>query len=967
MNPQATNPQAKRDREADGKREANPLASLHHYGQAPWLDFLARGFIAQGGLKKLVEHDGLTGVTSNPSIFEKAIAGSAEYDASLKEFEAEGDFDVMTLYERLAIEDIREAAKVLRPVFEATKAADGYVSLEVSPYLAMSAEGTIAEARRLWAAVGRENVMIKVPATAAGLPAIRQLIGEGINVNITLLFSQHVYEQVVEAYLAGLEQLVARGGDPAKVASVASFFVSRIDVAVDKLIDERLSQGGAAGERGALATIKGQVAIANAKLAYQRYKRLFAGPRWEKLRAKGARVQRLLWASTGTKNKSYSDVLYVDELIAPDTVNTLPPATMDAFRDHGKPRPSLEQNIEGAEQVMAALGRAGISIDAITGKLVEEGVQLFADAFDKLLGAIAAKRSASLGDKLDGQTAKLPPALEQAVAACLESWRHDGNVRRLWAGDATLWTGADEAKWLGWLGIVDEERNRIGTLARWAEEIRQQDFSHILLIGMGGSSMGPEVFAETFGKQAGSPALLVLDSTDPAQIRTVESKIDPARTLFIVSSKSGSTLEPNILKQYFFELAKAAVGAQAGSRFLAITDPGSKLAKVAERDQFRHVALGSPSIGGRYSVLSDFGLVPAAAMGLDVGRLLAATQKMVQSCGAHVPPADNPGVVLGTILGVLAKSGRDKVTIVASPGIADIGAWLEQLLAESTGKQGKGLVPVDTEPLGNPDRYGHDRLFAYLRLTAEADPHQDEAMAALEQANHAVVRVDVTDRYHIGQEFFRWEIATAVAGAILGINPFDQPDVEASKEKTRALTSAYEQGGKLPPEAAFFEQSGLRLFADDRNRKALGQAGSLAGYLEAHFNRVKDGDYCALLAYVERNKRHHDTLQDIRLMIRDRKRVATCLGFGPRFLHSTGQAYKGGPDTGVFLQITCDDVNDLAVPDQKYTFGVVKAAQARGDLDVLAERGRRALRVHLGPHVAAGLTILKDAVRQALG
>ena len=447
----------------------------------------------------------------------------------------------------------------------------------------------------------------------------------------------------------------------------------------------------------------------------------------------------------------------------------------------------------------------------------------------------------------------------------------------------------------------------------------------------------------------------------------MESRIDPARTLFIVSSKSGSTVEPNILKQYFFERATAAVGTErAGSRFIAITDPGSKLQEISERDRFRHVAFGLPDIGGRYSVLSDFGMVPAAAMGLDIDRLLAAAQTMVHSCGADVPPAANPGVVLGTILGVLGKSGRDKVTIVASPGIADFGAWLEQLLAESTGKQGKGLIPVDAEPLGTADVYGQDRLFAYLRLTSEADPKQDQAIAALEQAGQPVVRIAITDRYHIGQEFFRWEIATAVAGAILGINPFDQPDVEASKVKTRELTTAYEKRGELPPEAAFFEQAGIRLFADQKNRSALGHANSLVGYLRAHFERLQPGDYCALLAYVERNKRHHDTLQEIRLMVRDRKRVATCLGFGPRFLHSTGQAYKGGPNTGVFLQITCDDANDLAVPEQKYTFGVVKAAEARGDFEVLAERGRRVLRVHLGPDVAAGLTTLEEAVRQAL-
>ena len=949
------------------KAPVSPLRRLHDHGQAVWLDFLARRFIAEGGLKKLIEQDGLTGVTSNPSIFEKAIADSADYDSSLKEIESRGDCNVMALYEQLAIEDIQHAADALRPVYDATERRDGYVSFEVSPYLAMNTEATVVEARRLWRAVSRDNLMIKVPATKDGLPAIRQLIGEGINVNVTLLFSQRVFEEVVEAYLAGIEHLIARGGDATKIASVASFFVSRIDVSVDKLIDERLQLTNEPDKHRALISLRGKTAIASAKVAYQRYKHLFAGPRWEKLRAKGARVQRLLWASTSTKNKDYSDVLYVEELIAPDTVNTIPPATMDAFRDHGKVRLSLEEGIDQAEQVMSTLDRSGISIDAVTATLVEEGVQLFADAFDKLLGAVARKRAANLGGNLDAQTYKLSPKLEKAVAASLESWRHDGNVRRLWAGDARLWTGTDEAKWIGWLNIAEEERERIGSFSSLAEDIRRQGFSHILLLGMGGSSLGPEVFADTFECQSGWPALLVLDSTDPAQIRTIESGIDPDRTLFIVSSKSGSTLEPNILKQYFFERVKRAVGADtAGSRFIAVTDPGSSLQKIAEHDRFRHIAFGIPSIGGRYSVLSDFGLVPAAAMGLDIGRLLGATEMMVRSCGADVPAADNPGVVLGTVLGVLGKSGCDKVTIIASPGIADFGAWLEQLLAESTGKQGKGLIPVDAEPLGTPDVYGTDRLFVYMRLSSEANAKQDDAVAAIEEAGHPVVRIAVTDRYHIGQEFFRWEFATAVAGSILGINPFNQPDVEVSKVKTRELTTAYEGSGQLPPETALLEEAGLTLFADEKNSKAFGKAGTLLEYLTAHFARIRAGDYCALLAYVERNQHHQDALQDIRVLIRDRKRVATCLGFGPRFLHSTGQAYKGGPNTGVFLQITCDDPADLQVPGQKYTFGLVKAAEARGDFEVLAERDRRVLRVHLGAHVAAGLTILKEAVRQAL-
>jgi transaldolase / glucose-6-phosphate isomerase len=577
------------------------------------------------------------------------------------------------------------------------------------------------------------------------------------------------------------------------------------------------------------------------------------------------------------------------------------------------------------------------------------------------------RQGATAGDDLDSQTCQLAPQFEEAVVASLQSWGRDGTVAQLWAGDASIWTSADEAKWLGWLGIVEDERKRIGDLVGLATEVRREGFTHVLLLGMGGSSLGPDVFAKTFGHQDGSPELLVLDSTDPAQVRTAERSIDPARTLFIVSSKSGSTLEPNILKQYFFAVAQRAVGAAtAGSRFIAITDPGSKLQTIAARDRFRKVALGLASIGGRYSVLSDFGMVPAAAMGLDIGRLLDTTQKMVNACGANVPPATNPGVVLGTIVGVLAQSGRDKITIVASPGVADFGAWLEQLVAESTGKQGKGLIPVDAEPLGTPEVYGQDRLFVYMRLEGEADAKQDDAVAAIEQAGHPVVRITVIDRYHIGQEFFRWEIATAVAGAIIGINPFDQPDVEASKDKTRELTTAYEKSGELPPETAQLQARGIALFVPETDRAAFGTAGTLVDYLAAHFNRVHAGDYCALLAYVERNAPHRDALQAIRTLIRDRKHVATCVGFGPRFLHSTGQAYKGGPNTGVFLQITCDDAPDLDVPDQKYTFGVVKAAQARGDFQVLAERGRRLLRVHLGADVAAGLDVLKEAVRQAL-
>ena len=562
----------------------------------------------------------------------------------------------------------------------------------------------------------------------------------------------------------------------------------------------------------------------------------------------------------------------------------------------------------------------------------------------------------------------MPADLKKSVADELDAWGRAGNVRRLWGRDAGLWTDGDEGQWLGWLDIVDEQQRRVGDIEALAAAIRRPDFTHVVLLGMGGSSLGPEVLAQTFGSQSRHPVLLVLDSTDPAQIRFIESGIDIQHTLFLVSSKSGTTLEPNILKRYFFERVRAVLGAeQAGSRFIAVTDPGSKLQQVAERDRFRAVAFGKPSIGGRYSVLSDFGMVPGALMGLDIKRLVASTQLMVRSCGPSVPAAENPGVVLGVILGQFARAGRDKVTIVASPGIADFGAWLEQLLAESTGKLGRGLIPVDAEPLGPPEVYGKDRMFAYIRLINEPETAQDEAISNLERAGHPVVRIAVADRYHIGQEFFRWEFATAVAGSILGINPFDQPDVEASKVKTRELTSAYENSGKLPAETPILRAQGVQLFTDKTNAKVLAaSADTLATCLKKHLGRLGEGDYFALLAYVERNNAHKAALQKIRRLVRDRKRVATCLGFGPRFLHSTGQAYKGGPNSGVFLQITCDDANDLPVPGQKYTFGIVKAAEARGDFEVLAERGRRVLRLHLGADIATGLATIKAAVEEAL-
>ena len=937
----------------------NPLQKLNEAGQSPWLDFVDRHLIASGQLEAMIKQDGLRGMTSNPSIFEKAITSSDAYQAELDEFVAAQDRSPMAIYEHLAIADIKAAADTLMPVYDATAGRDGYVSLEVSPYLAMDTSETITEARRLWRAVERPNLMIKVPATSAGIPAIRTLIGDGLSINVTLLFSVDVYERVAAAYLAGLEDRLERGQDINKIASVASFFVSRIDGVIDTEIATKIELGG---DRDALQSLLGKVAIANAKRAYQRYLAIFSGPRWKELADHGGATQRVLWASTSTKNKAYRDTMYIEALIGRDTVNTIPPATMEAFRDHGLVQAdAVSQNVGEAEAVLASLADHGISLERVTDALVIDGVQQFISAFDQLLGAVAARRSRLV--EMNAMELQLGDACGLAVLEAGRAWHATGAMRRLWHRDQNLWTGKDEARWLGWLDIVAREKKDIAKLIQFKADVRGAGYHDVLLLGMGGSSLGPEVLGKSFGKQGDFPRLHVLDSTDPAQIRRVEEAIDLQKTLVIVSSKSGSTLEPNILLAYFSQKMADVLGDDWVRHVVAITDPGSSLEKEAKKMGFGHVFHGIPEIGGRYSVLSKFGLAPAAAIGVDIQGFLQAAGTMVNACAGDVPVAANPGAQLGLALGVAARQfGRNKVTIFSSPDLAAFGAWLEQLIAESTGKVGRGLIPVDGEPLGSSECYGTDRIFIAVSLRGGSPAAAASQLRALERAGHPVIEIEVDSITALAQEFFRWECAIAVSGAVLGINPFDQPDVEASKIKARALTDEFEASGKLPEQKPLFEHEGIMIFADAVNAERIGRHRRLDGFFRAHLSSVSDGDYVALLAYMDRNDENAGILTRMRQRIRDRFRVATCLGFGPRFLHSTGQAYKGGPNSGIFLQITADDSVDVAVPNREFSFGVVKMAQALGDFDVLTERKRRAVRVHLRD-ARTGLAALDEAIR----
>jgi len=912
-----------------------PLLALQKMGQSVWLDYIRRSLITSGELKRLVELDGLRGVTINPTILEKAIIGSSDYDSAIRaQLAAEVQTDGPRLYEALAIEDTQLAADVLRPVYDVTEGADGFVSLEVSPYLAHDTAGTIAEARRFWEAVARPNVMIKVPGTPEGVPAVEALTAEGINVNITLLFSLAAYEAVAQAYIRGL----TRSPRPARLASVASFFVSRVDTAVDHALE-------ASGPEG--LALQGRVAIAQAKVAYGRFRQIFYGEPFAVLSQKGARVQRLLWASTGTKNPAYSDVLYVEELIGPDTVNTMPPATLAAFRDHGRVRPTLGEHVEEAQAALARLREVGVDLDAITAGLLADGITAFEASYKKLVRALEDKRQAILTEQVDTQQFAL--GVHQArVEARLGTWTSANFCRRMWSKDPTLWAlkpVPELVDRMGWLGLPETMHEQLAELQRFAGQVQMEGIRHLVLLGMGGSSLAPEVFQRTFGNAPGYPTLVILDSTHPAAVRAIEAKVDLRRTLFLVSSKSGTTLEPLSFFRYFWQRASQVV-AVPGQHFVAITDRATPLERLAREREFRRVFLAPPDVGGRYSALTVFGLVPAALIGMSIHRLVDQAWTMAESCAFCVAERENPGVVLGAALGELALAGRDKLTVFASPSLAAFPDWLEQLVAESTGKDGKGILPVADEPVGLPSSYGVDRVFAYLQLKGDDASAIDERISALERASHPLVRLRLAEKADLGQEFFRWEVAVAAAGAVLGINPFNQPDVELAKELARKA---------MAPKDAPHDGAAAQVRIGDR--KALSR--TLSSWLAG----VRPDDYLALQAYLAPTPATQASLQNIRVMLRDRLHLATTLGFGPRFLHSTGQLHKGGANTGRFLQLVDEPARDLAIPETDYTFGALIRAQAVGDYQALRQRDRKVFTVNLGQDVPAGLAALAEALR----
>ncbi len=914
------------------------IRKLHALGQSLWYDNIQRRLLVNGELERMISDGLIRGVTSNPSIFHNAIAKSTDYDAALKPMAWAG-WSTSQIFHQLAVEDIQSAADLFMPLYEESGGADGYVSLEVNPLLANETTPSLAEARRLWKLVDRPNLMVKIPATREGIPAIRQAVAAGINVNVTLIFSLERYAEVIDAYMSGLEDRLADNLPIDKIASVASFFVSRVDTKVDKMLAEIASKQP---EKARIAqTLMGKAAVANARLAYAKFLAEFSSDRFERLRKRGARLQRPLWASTSTKNPAYRDVLYVEELIGVDTINTVPPQTLEAFADHGKAVVKLGSDAQAAQHIIEQLEALGISMAQVTLELEVEGVKAFADAFTGLLATLEERRAGAqselglLGVSLPAQVVRM---------------EYERTMARIFSIDPGVWTDHPEGQKeiqnrLGWLVSPQSSRVLIPQIQQITADCIQAGYESALLLGMGGSSLAPEVLRLVHGRGVigDSPALdlTILDSTDPTQVRAAARNAPIEKTLFVFSSKSGTTSEVAAFFEYFWAKAAARFGDQAGGHFVAITDPGTKLEKLAHERNFRAVLTGDPMVGGRYSALTAFGLLPAALIGMDADRLLQRGAEMMAQCMPAVPAGRNPGLVLGTLIAEAALDDRDKLTIIADAELESFGSWLEQLIAESTGKSGRGIVPVDLEPEIPAADYGQDRLFVYLRSGGKRDQFINELHAAGQPA--LVLQID--DAHDLGAEFYRWELATAVACAVLGVNAFDQPDVQDNKNRTTQKINAYKLNGVLDSDPPVWEGPGGRVYGLVLHD--LDKAESLRDVVGLLLKLTRPGDYVAINAYLPRSARIFGRLQKLRKVILTKTGCATTLGFGPRFLHSTGQLHKGGPNNGVFLQITANQPEDIEIPGLEYTFGTLELAQALGDLEALLNRDRRAIRVHL--------------------
>jgi len=902
------------------------IFELKRIGQSLWYDNIQRDELKNGTIRNLVDAEKITGITSNPSIFKKAIVSSGSYASSIKTMAWAG-WERQPIYEQLALEDIREAADLLLACYTKTNGWDGYVSLEVDPELAYDTQATIAEAKRIWKLVDRPNLMIKIPATKEGIPAIRSAITAGINVNVTLIFSLQRYQEVMEAYLQGLEERAREGLPLTKIASVASFFVSRFDSKVDAYLEKIQNQDA--------QELYGKAGIAYARLAYRLYQSVFSSERFLSLKQKGAQVQRPLWASTSTKNPAYRDVLYIEELIGADTINTVPPATLHAFFDHGVVKDKLSSSQSETEAMVQKLASCGIDLEQVAQQLEREGVEQFQIAFREMLQAIENQRR-----QFCEELGPLQERVKERIT--LLEKRHFSAA--MFQKDARLWAQSQEGQKeieerLGWLDAPRLGMAFVTTIHDTVQQLIEEGYEQALLIGMGGSSLAAEVMALIVGKQKDGLDVRILDSTDPLQVAHLMQWAEEKKTIFLISSKSGTTAEVNCCFRYAWEYLSRLGVNEVGERFIAITDPGTPLQELAENHHFRAIFLADPAVGGRYSALTMFGLLPAALLGVSLPAFLKSAQEMRAICGATIPAGRNPGLVLGAIIGEAYLQGKDKLTILTDEKWASFGSWLEQLIAESSGKEGKGILPIDQEPILPTDGYAQDRIFVYLRL----DGKEDERIEALKKAGHPCLVIPVIGDYAIAEQFYQWEFATATACAILGVNAFDQPNVQDSKARTIEKIKQVEKTGELEIPQPLWENANFQVFS----KQALQVSSATLGDLIAQFlSEVQHNEYIAINAFVERNADNHEILKTIRVHIAKQYQVATTLGYGPRFLHSTGQIQKGGKNNGYFLVLSMNAKEDIPIPGMVISFQQMLLAQALGDIEALEAAKRRVFYIY---------------------
>lgn len=908
---------------------------LHKLGQSIWYDNIERSMLDDGSIAMMIEAHEIFGITSNPSIFEKAIGSGTAYDFSIQTLASSG-MDKEQIYTRLVIEDIQRACDLFKPLYEASNGNDGYVSLEVSPMLALDSAATIIDARSLWAQVNRKNLMVKVPATLEGLTAIRTLTSEGININATLLFSVERYQQVMLAYLAGLEDRLDKSEEIARIRSVGSFFISRIDASVDQALVHLEKQTNLD-----YRPLRGKVAIANAKMAYQAWKEVVNSERFLKLQKFGAVMQYPLWASTGTKDPAYPDTTYIDSLEAKGTVNTVPPATLKAFNDHGSVGLQIEADLHEAKQTLSDVQALGIDLEQITSFLETDGVHKFKQAYLSLLETIETKRKITIRS-----LGHLAEPVREAVRKAAE----DVMVSRLFEHDPTLWT-EDRAQFeeirnrLGWLDLPSQQVQLITDLESFRNLCLQAGFTDVFVLGMGGSSLAPEVFSLTFAKDIPTShglRLQIIDSTNPDEIAWRESRVDLLKTVFIVASKSGSTSETNAAFHYFWQRLVELGTEHPGDHFIAITDPGTSLETLARERKFMRTFKAPANVGGRYSAFTTFGLVPAALMGIDLQKLLARASEAEFACCRDVPYAQNPALVLGLSLAEASKTGQNKLIFTSDETCKPFGPWLEQLIAESSGKDGKGVLPVESEPKLSPVTYTNDRIIIDMRV----DNEDEEQLSALSEAGHPVIRLHLADVYDLAKQFYLWEYATAILCAAIGVNAFDQPNVQASKTNTKAVIKAYEDTGALNEGSPIWQNEQGSIYG--QMGMELSQARELAQAVKAFFSTLGEGGFITINAYLERTPEMEAQLAVLREKLVQTYHCAVTLGFGPRFQHSTGQLHKGGFPGGHFLVLTKDPEKDLLIPEEGMSFGILQRAQALGDMESLEHNNRKVIRVHLG-------------------